>query len=185
MAATLEFYRDRLGFQPTGNPTPLAPAVLSLQGTPTATGSMSAGVRPPGGAATWRMYDFRNVERARLAGRLQDPGTPAVSFLVENVPALLARLKAAGVTVDTDGGEAVDVDGRLRAFIRDPNGLLIELVEAGAQDGDACRARLQSRSVLAQVVAQPLEHAAGHGDRHRSAERSHLVHQPGSGGQSR
>ena len=46
--ATLEFYRDRLGFQPTGVPTPLTPVVLSLQGTPTATGSMSAGVRPPG-----------------------------------------------------------------------------------------------------------------------------------------
>jgi catechol 2,3-dioxygenase-like lactoylglutathione lyase family enzyme len=133
VAATLEFYRDRLGFQPTGSPTPLTPVVLSLQGTPTAAGSMSVGVRPPGAAATWRMYDFRNLERARLAGRLQDPGTPAVSFLVENVPALLARLKAAGVTVDTEGGEAVHVDGRRRAFIRDPNGLLIELVEAGAR----------------------------------------------------
>jgi catechol 2,3-dioxygenase-like lactoylglutathione lyase family enzyme len=132
VAATLEFYRDRLGFQPIGNPTPLSPAVLNLQGTPTAAGSMSAGFRPPGGSATWRMYGFRNVERARLAGRLQDPGTPAVSFLVENVPALLAALKAAGVTVDTDGGEAVSIDGRLRAFIRDPNGLLVELVEAGA-----------------------------------------------------
>ena len=132
VARTLEFYRDHLGFLPTGQPTPLSPAVLSLQGTPTAAGSMSAGVRPPGGAATWRMYDFRNVERAQLAGRLQDPGTPAVSFLVKNVPALLARLKAAGVTVDTDGGEALNVDGRLRAFIRDPNGLLIELVEAGS-----------------------------------------------------
>jgi len=52
-----------------------------------------------------------------------------VSFLVENVPALLATLKAAGVTVDTDGGEALSVGGWLRAFIRDPNGLLIELVE--------------------------------------------------------
>lgn len=128
--ATIEFYRDRLGFQTAAAPTMLAPVVLSLQGTPTATGSMSAGVKPPGAAATWRMYDFRNVERARLAGRLQDPGTPALSFLVENLPALLARLKAAGVTMETGGGEAVKVDGRLRAFIRDPNGLLIEFVES-------------------------------------------------------
>src|SRR4051812_18259166 len=48
VTATLEFYRDRLGFQPTGGPTALAPAVLSLQGAPTATGSMSAGIKPPG-----------------------------------------------------------------------------------------------------------------------------------------
>ena len=140
VAATLGFYRDRLGFQPTGAPSTLAPAVLSLQGAPTATGSMSAGVKPPGAAATWRMYDFRNVERAPLAGRLQDPGTPAVSFLVENVQGLLATLRAAGVTVDTEGGEAVNVGGTLRAFIRDPNGLLIELVEAGVPPGPRAQA---------------------------------------------
>ena len=51
VATTLGFYRDRLGFQPTGAPSTLAPAVLSLQGTPTATGSMSAGVKPPGGCS--------------------------------------------------------------------------------------------------------------------------------------
>jgi catechol 2,3-dioxygenase-like lactoylglutathione lyase family enzyme len=128
-AATLEFYRDRLGFQPTGVPVVLAPVVLSLQGAPTATGSMSVGVKPPGANATWRMYDFRNIDRAQLAGRLQDPGTPAVSFLVENVAALLGRLKGAGVTLDTAGGVPVNVGGDLCAFIRDPNGLLIELVE--------------------------------------------------------
>jgi catechol 2,3-dioxygenase-like lactoylglutathione lyase family enzyme len=131
VTATLEFYRDRLGFQTAAAPTPLAPAVLSLQGTPMATGSMSAGVKPPGATATWRMYDFRNVERAQLTGRLQDPGTPAVSFLAEKLPALLARLKAGGVAVDTDGGEPVNAGSGLRAFVRDPNGLLIELLEPG------------------------------------------------------
>jgi catechol 2,3-dioxygenase-like lactoylglutathione lyase family enzyme len=129
VTATLEFYRDRLGFQPASPPAALGPAVLSLQGAPTATGSMSAGVRPPGAAATWRMYDFRNVERARLGGRLQDPGTPAISFLVDNVQELLAKLKVAGVAVETLEARPVNVDGRLRVFVRDPNGLLIELVE--------------------------------------------------------
>ena len=128
-AATLEFYRDRLGFQPASMPSPLSAAVLSLQGTPTATGSMSAGMRPPGGAATWRLYDYRNIERTRLSGRLQDPGTVAVSFVVDDVTALLARLKTANVAVENGG--AVRIDGRAHAFIRDPNGLLIELVEAG------------------------------------------------------
>ena len=129
VTATLEFYRDRLGFQPASPPAALGPAVLSLQGAPTATGSMSAGVRPPGAAATWRMYDFRNVERARLGGRLQDPGTPAISFLVDNVQELLAKLKVAGVAVETLEARPVNVDGGLRVFVRDPNGLLIELVE--------------------------------------------------------
>jgi catechol 2,3-dioxygenase-like lactoylglutathione lyase family enzyme len=128
VVAAIEFYRTRLGFEAAGAPRPLAPVVLSLQGTPGATGSMSAGVRPPGGVNTWRMYDYRNIDRTRLAGRLQDPGTPVVSFWVDNVAALVARLKAAGVTVAID---PVQIAGTTRAFVRDLNGLLLEFVEAG------------------------------------------------------
>jgi len=129
IAASIEFYRTYLGFDPVGGPRPLAPIVLALQGTPGATGSMSAGVRPPGGVNTWRMYDFRNIDRARLDGRLQDPGTPAVSFWVDSVAALVARLKAGGVSVAID---PVQIEETTRAFVRDLNGLLLEFVEAGA-----------------------------------------------------
>ena len=128
VAAAVEFYRTRLGFEPAGAPRPLAANVLALQGTPGATGSMSAGVRPPGGVNTWRMYDFRNVDRTRLDGRLQDPGTPAVSFWVDDVTAIVARLKSAGVAVAID---PVSIDGTARAFVRDLNGLLLEFVSAG------------------------------------------------------
>jgi len=128
VAASIEFYRTRLGFEPAGAPRPLAANVLALQGTPGATGSMSAGVRPPGGVNTWRMYDFRNIDRTRLDGRLQDPGTPAVSFWVDDVTAIVARLKSAGVAVAID---PVSIDGTARAFVRDLNGLLLEFVSAG------------------------------------------------------
>ena len=126
--AAVEFYGTRLGFEPVGAPRPLAANVLALQGTPGATGSLSAGVRPPGGVNTWRMYDYRNIDRARLEGRLQDPGTPAVSFWVDSVAALVGRLKAAGVAVAI---EPVQIDGTTRAFVRDLNGLLLEFVSAG------------------------------------------------------
>jgi len=134
VAASIEFYRTRLGFEPVGAPRPLSPGVLALQGTPGATGSMSGGVRPPGGANTWRMYDYRSIDRARLEGRLQDPGTPAVSFWVDDVAALVARLKAEGVAVALD---PVQIDGTTRAFVRDLNGLLLEFVEAGVSAGGA------------------------------------------------
>ena len=103
--------------------------VLALQGTPGATGSMSAGVRPPGGVNTWRMYDYRNIDRTRLDGRLQDPGTPAVSFWVDSVAAIVARLEATGVGVV---GRPVSIDGTTRAYVRDLNGLLLEFVEAAS-----------------------------------------------------
>jgi catechol 2,3-dioxygenase-like lactoylglutathione lyase family enzyme len=51
-----------------------------------------------------------------------------VSFWVDNVAALVARLKAAGVTVAID---PVQIAGTTRAFVRDLNGLLLEFVEAG------------------------------------------------------
>jgi len=127
-AASIEFYRTRLGFESLGAPRPLSPAVLSLQGTPGATGSMSAGLRPPGGANTWRMYDYRNIDRTRLDTRLQDPGTPAVSFWVDNVAAIIARLEAGGVTVVS---RPVSIDDTTRAFVRDLTGLLLEFVSAG------------------------------------------------------
>ena len=128
-AASVEFYRTRLGFEPAGAPRPLNPMVLALQGTPDATGSMSAGVRPPGGVNTWRMYDYRNIDRTRLNGRLQEPGTVAVSFWADDVAAIVARLEAAGVTIVV---RPVSIDGTTRAFVRDLNGLLLEFVEAGA-----------------------------------------------------
>jgi catechol 2,3-dioxygenase-like lactoylglutathione lyase family enzyme len=131
VAASLEFYRTVLNFQPVSAPRPLTSAALTLQGTPTATGSMSAGHTPPGGAFTWRMYDFRNVDRARVISRLQDPGATAVSFWVDDVAAILARLKAAG-GVSAELGP-MQFGGRTRAFVRDPNALLLELVEAGAR----------------------------------------------------
>ena len=75
------------------------------------------------------MYDFRNIDRTRLDGRLQDPGMPAVSFWVDSVAALVARLEAAGVAI---ASRPVSIDGTIRAFVRDLNGLLLEFVELGA-----------------------------------------------------
>ena len=131
---SIEFYRTVMGFPPFSTPTAVSPTVLNLQGLPTATGTMSAGAKPPGAALlTWRMYDFRNVDKARLTGRLRDPGSTAVSFVVDNVAAFLARAKAAGAVIDAE--PPAFNDGLTHGFIRDPNGLLIELVEAGATGG--------------------------------------------------
>jgi catechol 2,3-dioxygenase-like lactoylglutathione lyase family enzyme len=127
VAASVEFYRTHLGFEAVGAPRPLSAAVLALQGTPNATGSLSAGVRPPGGVNTWRMYEFKNIDRTRVDGRLQDPGTPAVSFWVDGVAALVARLETAGVAVVS---RPVSIDGTTMAFVRDVNGLLLQFVEA-------------------------------------------------------
>jgi catechol 2,3-dioxygenase-like lactoylglutathione lyase family enzyme len=129
LAKTIEFYRDRLGFAINGSGRPAAATLLALEGTPEATSTVSTGSRPPGAAYTWFMYDFRGIERKTLQTRLQDPGTASVSFLVDNLPALLTKLKAAGTRVETSGEQSVTVNGSRRVWIRDPSGILIELAE--------------------------------------------------------
>jgi catechol 2,3-dioxygenase-like lactoylglutathione lyase family enzyme len=61
---------------------------------------------------------------------VQDPGASAISLQVENLPALLKRMQAAGVTVETPGAAPVALgDGHRGALVRSPDGLLVELVE--------------------------------------------------------
>ena len=107
-------------------------AVLALEGTPRAHARSSGGM-PPGSNNIWFLWEFRDIERTKRVPNVQDPGASAVSLEVENLPALLARMKAAGVVVETPGGEAVDVGGgRRAALVRSPDGLLVELMEGGA-----------------------------------------------------
>ena len=61
---------------------------------------------------------------------MQDPGASAISVQVENLPALLKRMQAAGITIETPGGAPVALgDGHKGALVRSPDGLLVELVE--------------------------------------------------------
>jgi len=124
----LAFYRDLLGFQarPTNTVTE---AVLALEGTPTAT-ARTTSTSPPGSTNVWFLWEFSNIVRTRHEPRVQDPGASALSLLVENVPALLGRIKAAGTKIETPGGDAVALGSGWRgALVRSPDGLLVELVE--------------------------------------------------------
>jgi catechol 2,3-dioxygenase-like lactoylglutathione lyase family enzyme len=122
------FYRDILGFTFANPPRDVNDAVLALEGTPRAN-ARSTGGMPPGSNNMWVLWEFRDIERTKRVPNVQDPGASAITLEVENLPALLARMKASGVTVETPGGEAVTIDGRRAALVRSPDGLLVELVE--------------------------------------------------------
>ena len=57
-----------------------------------------------------------------------DVGSPAVSVMVKDVKAALEAVKAGGGSVVTAGGEPVKLGNAIGIFVRDPNGLLIELI---------------------------------------------------------
>jgi catechol 2,3-dioxygenase-like lactoylglutathione lyase family enzyme len=126
---SLPFYRDLLGFTVANPPAAINDAVLALEGTPRAN-ARSAASMPPGSNNMWVLWEFSDVARTTHRPNVQDPGASAVSLQVENLPALLTRLKAAGTPVETPGGEPVTLDGGHHGvLVRSPDGLLVELTE--------------------------------------------------------
>jgi catechol 2,3-dioxygenase-like lactoylglutathione lyase family enzyme len=120
----LAFYRDLLGFaaRPTNT---VNEAVLALEGTPTAV-ARTTSTTPPGSTNVWFLWEFSQIEKTRRAPRIYDPGASALSLVVEGLPALMKRMKAAGVEVELDATRIGQVTG---AVVRSPDGLLIELIE--------------------------------------------------------
>ncbi|HLG53814.1 MAG TPA: VOC family protein [Vicinamibacterales bacterium] len=85
----------------------------------------------PGTSTAFTLIEFKNIDRRPVTGRVQDPGTAILQLRVRDVTALTATLKAAGVPVVTTGGVPVEVRPGLKiAIVRDPNNLMLELIEA-------------------------------------------------------
>lgn len=120
------FYREILGFTFANPPNDVNDAVLALEGTPRAR-ARSTGGMPPGSNNMWVLWEFRDIERTRRVPNVQDAGASAVSLEVENVTALVARMKSAGIAVELE--PAPLGEGRRGALVRSPDGLLVELVE--------------------------------------------------------
>ena len=84
----------------------------------------------PGAPVTMTFIEFQDIDRKPLHTRVQDPGTALIQVTVRDVDAVLPKLKAAGATIVSVGGEAVNVGNNLRiAIVRDPNNLFLELVQ--------------------------------------------------------
>jgi len=128
-AASLVFYRDILGYDAGQTNPGVTDAVLALEGTPDAV-AMTTRTTPPGSTNVWFFWEFAGIERTKHAPNVQDPGASAISLQVEGLPALLDRMRAAGIEIVTPGGAPVDLgNGSTGVVVRSPDGLLVELVE--------------------------------------------------------
>ena len=127
---TARFYNQHFGFA-----FPLGAAFNDNQQMASTAGAPGASFRQsrsniPGTAVPFTLIEFKNIERKELSGRTQDPGTTVVQLIVKDVTALTAKLRAAKVPIVTTGGEPVQVSPALKiAIVRDPNNMLLELVE--------------------------------------------------------
>lgn len=121
------FYRDKFGFDVR------MPGAWNedqrIAGLPGLPGSKvrSATVTVPGRSLSWQFYEYGGLERTPHVRNIPDPGAPAVGFEVRDAAAALAVIRSAGGTVISAGGKPVE--GRNIAFARDPNGVLLEVIQ--------------------------------------------------------
>jgi catechol 2,3-dioxygenase-like lactoylglutathione lyase family enzyme len=120
------FYREKFGFSVQTN-IAWTPAYSTYLGTPGAQVRMS-GVTAPGTDLRWTFMEFKGVDRKPYTPRIPDPGAPAIGLQVHDIDAAIAAMKAAGGTSVTQGGNVKLGNGKV-GFVRDPNGLLVELAQ--------------------------------------------------------
>jgi catechol 2,3-dioxygenase-like lactoylglutathione lyase family enzyme len=127
---SVKFYNELLGFDlKLGATFNDNQQMASTAGAAGASFKQSTG-RVPGTAVPFTLIEFKNIETKQLSGRTQDPGTTVLQLVVKDVAALTAKLKAAGVPIVSTGGVPVQVGTGLEiAIVRDPNDMLLELVE--------------------------------------------------------
>jgi len=127
---SVKFYKELLGFDmKLGTAFNDNQEMSSTAGAPGASFKQSTATIP-GTSVPFTLIEFKNIERKKLSGRTQDPGTTVLQLVVKDVAALTAKLKAAGAPVVTTGGGPVQiVPGLDIAIVRDPNNMLLELVQ--------------------------------------------------------
>ena len=131
---SVKFYNDLLGFSmklgPEFNTNKL---MAETAGAPGASFRQSRAMIP-GTSVSMTLIEFKDIARKPLKGRVQDPGTAILQLRVRDVAALTKKLKTAGVPVVTTGGEPVDVGPGLKiAIVRDPNNVMLELLQVPAK----------------------------------------------------
>jgi len=126
---TMKFYHDVLGFETKPAPAEFATdkTIATLIDAPGAHWRISSG-KVPGTSVDWEFLEFKGVKRTRFHLAVPDVGSPSVSVMVKDVKAALEAVKAGGGSVVTAGGEPVKLGNAIGIFVRDPNGLLIELI---------------------------------------------------------
>ncbi len=125
---TMTFWRDVLGFKAqVGTTFDGSPLLMATAGTPGAEFKRSSATIP-GSTVLTAFLEFRRIDRQTLRSRTQDPGTPILQLFTRDIDGLTRAWKAAGGDVVSTNGEAIDLGGRRIILLRDPNGVMVELL---------------------------------------------------------
>ncbi|MGD2167814.1 MAG: VOC family protein [Gammaproteobacteria bacterium] len=131
---SIRFYNELLGFGfERGAAFNANPEMAATAGAPGARFRQSRATIP-GTSVPIVLIEFNGSAREFHSGRTQDPGTTVLQLVVRDVAALTEKLAAAGVPIVSVDREPVEVvPGLDIAIVRDPNGMLLELVQRSAR----------------------------------------------------
>jgi catechol 2,3-dioxygenase-like lactoylglutathione lyase family enzyme len=126
---TMKFDHDVLGLEtkPAAAEFQTNATIASLIDAKGAQWRISNG-KVPGDDVSLEFLQFKGVPRHDFKTRVPDPGAPAISIHVKDVENTMKAVVAGGGSVYTRGGEPVKLGAGLGVFVRDPNGVLIELM---------------------------------------------------------
>jgi catechol 2,3-dioxygenase-like lactoylglutathione lyase family enzyme len=129
--ASMAFWHDLLGFDLTGDKNfSTDAAMLDLMGVAKGGSFRTIAGVVPGSKARIEFTEFKGISRNPFDLRVTDPGASGMAIRVAGIEDLLKRAKAHGIRVISRNGEIVNWSPGVRnVFVKDPNGLNIELVE--------------------------------------------------------
>ena len=83
-------------------------------------------VQAPGSSLWIEFVEYKRVYRMPLRMRIQDRGAARLQLRAQNVDALVADMKRAGLTVVSEGGVAVPIPPDFKgALVADPNNFFL------------------------------------------------------------
>jgi catechol 2,3-dioxygenase-like lactoylglutathione lyase family enzyme len=130
MDADMKFWAGHLGLEPVGDKKfSDDPVRLDLYGVAKGGSYRTMSATFPGSRARIEFIEFKGMPRKEFSIRVTDPGASGMAIRVKQIQTLLATLKKEGIRVSSKNGELVDWSATIKnVFIKDPNGLNLELV---------------------------------------------------------
>jgi catechol 2,3-dioxygenase-like lactoylglutathione lyase family enzyme len=143
MAKTLHVYRDVLGFTVESDQNLGGDAKLrALTGLKKAEFRRSV-VRGPGTSLPIEFVEYGGVDRKPLMMKIQDRGAARMQVRADDVEALVAKMRDAGLHVVSKGGGPVPIPPNfMGALVADPNNFFLTAIAPC----DGCAPRLVSES---------------------------------------
>jgi len=129
---TIRLLKEVLGFESPVGATSSDQALVDAIGPP-GLQLRESRVMIPGSYVALSLLEFRGPAPAARRTRLQDPGTPVLQLRVRGIETLTSAWKAAGGEVVSTDGEPADLGAIKIVVFREPNNLMLELIEAVAR----------------------------------------------------